>query len=390
MRNMSSKMQLASIPFAMVAAIAAGTAFAADLDPGVRAAMKRDLGLDDARLAQYMKTERLAGQQEKTLEKQLGRSYAGSWIERQADGGYKFVVGDTSRTSRKAPAGVEFRAMRHSLSSLNASKAQLDQKLDAGAKIPQGVYGWYVDLPGNRLVVNVGAGGETAGVDFVARSAVDADSVRFETLPERPRLHARVLGGIEYTWRDPKYIHFCSTGFAVTNKDGTGKGYVTAGHCGNTSSGNVYLGSTTTTVLGSFVASNFPGTDYAVVKLRPEHTMAGAVTNYAGTEYPVRGSYAYGVGAATCRSGRTTGWRCGNIRALNATVNYGADGIVYGLTQTSACSEPGDSGGSFIVYDQAQGVLSGGGGNCTSGGWSYFQPVNPILNAYGLKLVTAP
>jgi hypothetical protein len=41
-----------------------------------------------------------------------------------------------------------------------------------------------------------------------------------------------------------------------------------------------------------------------------------------------------------------------------------------------------------LVYSgaQAQGVTSGGSGNCQSGGTTYFQPVNEILSAYGLTL----
>jgi hypothetical protein len=38
--------------------------------------------------------------------------------------------------------------------------------------------------------------------------------------------------------------------------------------------------------------------------------------------------------------------------------------------------------------DQAQGVTSGGSGNCTEGGVTYFQPVGEILTVYGLSLVT--
>ncbi len=33
-------------------------------------------------------------------------------------------------------------------------------------------------------------------------------------------------------------------------------------------------------------------------------------------------------------------------------------------------------------------MTSGGSGNCSSGGTTYFQPVNEILSAYGLTLVT--
>ena len=46
-------------------------------------------------------------------------------------------------------------------------------------------------------------------------------------------------------------------------------------------------------------------------------------------------------------------------------------------------------GGSFITGDQAQGVTSGGWGNCSSGGETWFQPVNEILSPYGLTLHTA-
>jgi streptogrisin C len=93
------------------------------------------------------------------------------------------------------------------------------------------------------------------------------------------------------------------------------------------------------------------------------------------------------IGASVCRSGRTTGWRCGVIQARNVTVNY-AQGAVFGLTQSNACAQAGDSGGAWISGNQAQGVTSGGSGNCTTGGTMFFQPVNEILGAYGLSLVT--
>jgi streptogrisin C len=76
------------------------------------------------------------------------------------------------------------------------------------------------------------------------------------------------------------------------------------------------------------------------------------------------------------------------VQAKNSTVNY-PQGTVTGLTRTNACAEPGDSGGSWLSGAQAQGVTSGGSGNCTSGGTTYFQPVNEILSAYGLTLTTS-
>ena len=74
--------------------------------------------------------------------------------------------------------------------------------------------------------------------------------------------------------------------------------------------------------------------------------------------------------------------------AKNETVNY-SQGAVHQMTKTNVCAEPGDSGGSFISGDQAQGVTSGGWGNCSSGGETWYQPINEILNRYGLTLHTA-
>jgi streptogrisin C len=114
----------------------------------------------------------------------------------------------------------------------------------------------------------------------------------------------------------------------------------------------------------------------------------GAVNNYAGGRVAVAGATQAPVGASVCRSGSTTGWHCGTVQAYNASVTY-PQGTVTGLIRTTVCAEPGDSGGSLLAGNQAQGVTSGGSGNCSSGGTTYFQPVGEILSAYGLTLVTS-
>jgi streptogrisin C len=133
------------------------------------------------------------------------------------------------------------------------------------------------------------------------------------------------------------------------------------------------------------------------VRLDAGHVARPTVEGYTSADVTVRGSTEAAVGAAICRSGRTTQWRCGTIRAKNVTVNYSSGETILNLTQTTACSEGGDSGGSFITGPgQAQGVLSGGSGSCKGkggkpgGGNSYFQPINPLLSAYNLSLVATP
>ncbi|QDH69130.1 S1 family peptidase [Marilutibacter alkalisoli] len=386
-----------------ILAAAVVPAFAADdVAPAIEAAMQRDLGLSGTQLAQYLKAERLAMQQEKQLAKAQGRHYAGSWIEKQADGSYAFVVASTSLKPQKTPAGVEIRNARHSLASLNAAKAHLDLLVTLGNKTPKGVYTWAVDVPSNTVTVGIAPNAEQAAIDFIARSGVDEATVRFETLDEAPKLHMDVKGGFGIL-RNPGdgYLYACSIGFPVRQGSST-LGFATAGHCGNTNEVTYYEPSQWTlgVRLGSYAASNFPspgnsGPDMAWVKLDSGHTGLPQVYGWGNPDITVAGSTEAPVGAAVCRSGRTTQWRCGEIKAKNVTVTYQSGETILNLTHTSACSEGGDSGGSFITGPgQAQGVLSGGSGNCRIAGGrrgnSYFQPINPILSAYNLTLVTSP
>ena len=114
---------------------------------------------------------------------------------------------------------------------------------------------------------------------------------------------------------------------------------------------------------------------------------AGRCNNFNGGEVPVAGAQEAPVGASVCRSGSTTGTRCGVIQAKNVTVNY-PEGAVSGLTRTNVCAEPGDSGGPWMSGNQAQGVTSGGSGNCTVGGVTFFQPLAEILERNNLTLLT--
>jgi len=401
MRKIKSLVRFVSAPLGLAIAMIAGSASAADLEPGLNAAMQRDLGLSGQQLAQYLQTERIAAQQEKALQKQLGASYAGSWIERKGNGSYSFVVASTR--SGKSAAGVEMRRARHSLAELDAAKGRLDMLVAQGAKAPKEVYAWSVDLPTNSVTVGIARGAEKAGIDFIARSGIDAATVRFEPMDEQPSLRMDVLGGYGIL-RNPGdgYLYACSVGFSVTQNGAPG--FATAGHCGNAGEVTYYEPSQWTlgVRLGTYAASNFPnpgqtGPDRAWVRLDAGHTPRPIVEGYTSADVTVRGSTEAAVGAAVCRSGRTSNWRCGAIQAKNVTVNYSTGETILSLTQTSACSEGGDSGGSFITAPgQAQGVLSGGSGNCKGkrgkpgGGNSYFQPINPLLSAYGLTLVTSP
>ncbi|WP_413797571.1 S1 family peptidase [Streptomyces iranensis] len=171
----------------------------------------------------------------------------------------------------------------------------------------------------------------------------------------------------------------CSAGVNV--QSGATYYFVTAGHCAD---GNAtwYTGSGTTTPVGQTTGASFPGNDYGVVRY------TNTAVPHPGTvgSVDITGTATAHVGQQVCRRGATTGVRCGVVTALNATVNYGGGDIVYGLIQTNICAEPGDSGGPLYAGDKIIGILSGGSGDCASGGTTYYQPIQEVLSAYGLTV----
>lgn len=127
-------------------------------------------------------------------------------------------------------------------------------------------------------------------------------------------------------------------------------------------------------------------TTYAVVRIT--NTLAWVQRpTVLGYSRAITGSLETPVGGQVCAVGRTTGMRCGTVVAKNVTVTY-PTGTVYGLTRTNLCSEPGDQWSPVFTGTQAQGHVLGGSGNCSSGGSSFFYPINRILSAEGFRLVT--
>lgn len=373
------------------AVLAIGNVSAAERAPVlskvVADAMKRDLGMNDAQLAQYFNAERTAYLNEARVSKQLGDRYAGSWLERGADGNYRYVAATTGAAKAASVGGIEVRQHRYTARQLRNAAAELDA-VHAGTVQKSrlsGVHAWAVDMPSNSIVVTVAPGHALRAVDFVAASNIDAGMVRFEVSPfEAPTPFLNVIGGAEYQSGGG----LCSIGFSITR--GATKGFATAGHCGGVGTPVRLSGTQVGTVQGQF----FPGGDMAWANVRSTDTLFGQVTRYNGTVQPVLGSTVAPIGAAICRSGRTTFWRCGTVVSYNNTVNYGT-GNVTGLTRSSACAGQGDSGGSWITgTGQAQGVTSGGqlpaGSNNNCGVASpitWFQPINPILSRFALTLV---
>ncbi|GGM16121.1 carbohydrate-binding protein [Dactylosporangium sucinum] len=333
--------------------------------PAVFSAMQRDLHLTPAQARTRLANEDRAARTQQVLRKTLGGTYGGTWLSPDAGTVTVAITDKAQERYVRALGAVPFVVVR-SEAQLDAAVTTLDRH---SAAAPGTVKGWYADLATNSVVV-LSSTGDASG--FLAASGVDRAAVRVEKTNEDPRPYIDVIGGNAY------YIGSgtrCSVGFSVNG------GFVTAGHCGTT-------GARTTQPGGTFRGSSFPGNDYAWVQVDAGNTPRGLVNNYSGGSVAVAGSTEAAVGASVCRSGSTTGWRCGTIQQKNASVTY-SQGTVTGLVRSNACAEPGDSGGSWMSGSQAQGVTSGGSGNCSTGGTMYYQPVNEILQAYGLTLVTS-
>ncbi|MCC0100650.1 S1 family peptidase [Streptomyces flavotricini] len=339
---------------------------------GLLDAMRRDLGLTASQAEERLSAEKAAAAVEKTARQAAGGAYGGSWYE-PSTGRLVVAVTDRAQESEVRALGADTRLVRHSAAALDRAKARLDT-----LRAPAGVAGWHVDPPTNSVVVTVVRTEREAPAvrAFVDRARAGGPVTVVETA-QAPRTYAAgTVGGDPYYTGNVR----CSIGFSVYG------GFVTAGHCGQAGAAvRGWDGS----AMGTFQGSSFPGNDYAYVGIHSGWWTVPVVLGW-GTipDQLVRGSAEAPVGASICRSGSTTHWHCGTVLAKNETVNY-SQGAVYQMTKTSVCAEGGDSGGSFLSGDQAQGVTSGGWGNCSSGGQTWFQPINEILGRYGLTLHTA-
>ncbi|MBE8521264.1 S1 family peptidase [Amycolatopsis sp. H6(2020)] len=366
---------LGSAAAVLTASLTALTPAVAQASPGLIAAMQRDFGLTAAQASARLTQETTAARVLPGAQQAAGAAFGGAWFD-PARG--KLVVGVTDPAAAAAvrQAGAEPVAARTSAAELDAVKAAIDASAKA-KPAPAAISGWHTDPRAGSVVITVQPGARGADVDAFLAKAREAGPVTVRTAPAAQPFSAGTVGG------DPYYINGntrCSIGFSVQG------GFVSAGHCGGTGSSVVgWDGSW----MGTFAGSSFPGNDYSFIRIGGGWWTAPVVLGWGTvSDALVRGSWVAPVGTSVCRSGSTTHWHCGTVLGQNETVNY-AQGAVYQMTRTNVCAEPGDSGGSFITGDQAQGVTSGGWGNCGSGGETWFQPVNEILQTYGLSLVTA-
>ncbi|MEZ7002644.1 alpha-lytic protease prodomain-containing protein [Streptomyces sp. AD55] len=338
-------------------------------------AMERDLGLAPGRARARLVNEAEAGTRAGLLRDSLGDRFAGAWVSGETSAELTVATTDAADTDAIEAQGARAAVVARGLGELTAVKERLDAA--AGRVSTAATPVWYVDVRANRVVVQ--AAGEPAADAFAEAAGVDRADLGVRISAERPRLFTDLVGGDAYLIDGRAR---CSVGFSVT-RDGQ-EGFATAGHCG--APGAVTTGPDES-AQGTVRQSVFPGRDMAWVAVGAGWTATPDVRAQDGATIQVAGSVEALAGASVCRSGSTTGWHCGTVRQHDTSVGY-PEGTVRGVTETSVCAEPGDSGGPFLAGAQAQGTTSGGSGDCTRGGTTYYQPVNATLADFGLTLLT--
>ncbi|WP_262283836.1 S1 family peptidase [Micromonospora sp. MA102] len=303
------------------------------------------------------------------LATKLGDRAAGAYAD--SSGTMVVAVTDAAAARQVRAAGATPKLVTRGADKLAAATNELERS----AKIPGTA--WWTDPATNQVVVSVDSTVTGAKLERVkAAAARTGGAVRIEA--EAGVLSTRISGGQAiYTGG-----YRCSLGFNV--RSGSTYYFLTAGHCTNLGS-TWYSNSGQTAVLGTRAGTSFPGNDYGIVRHSNSANAAGNVYLYNGSYQDITTAGNAYVGQSVRRSGSTTGVRSGSVTALNATVNY-AEGSVSGLIRTTVCAEGGDSGGSLFAGSTALGLTSGGSGNCSSGGTTYFQPVTEVLSRYGVSV----
>ncbi|MFF8832762.1 S1 family peptidase [Streptomyces sp. NPDC015131] len=305
-----------------------------------------------------------------TLDKTLGGDAAGAYYDASAKNLVVNVV-DEAAAEAVREAGGKARIVQNTLAELTGARQTLKTK----ATIPG--TSWAVDPVSNKVVVTADRTVKGANWEKL-NQVVKGLGAKAELKRTAGEFKPFIAGG--------DAIHSgggrCSLGFNVV-KDGQPH-FITAGHCGEANS--EWSDSQGGAAIGTMVDSQFPGNDFALVKYNGDTAHPSEVNLYNGSSQAITKAADATVGMKVTRSGSTTQVHEGEVTGLNATVNYGSGQVVEGLIQTNVCAEPGDSGGSLFSGDAAVGLTSGGSGDCSSGGETFFQPVTEALSTLGAQI----
>ncbi|ARP68759.1 S1 family peptidase [Streptomyces pluripotens] len=320
------------------------------------------------------------------LQKSLGDAYAGAYYD---SGRRQLVVnvvsGDDNVVAQAKDAGAVVRRVNHSTAELKAAARTLKSR----ATMPG--TSWAIDPRTDKILVTADSTVTGSRWGTLQSTVRDLGSDMAVLKKSAGTFKTFVSGGDAIFSQVQGGNIRCSLGFNVTASDGS-PAFLTAGHCGVAAKD--WSDSQNGGPVATVDQATFPGNDFSLVKYNDPTTQAPSEVNIGGGRtVQINQAADATVGATVFRMGSTTGLHDGQVTGLDATVNFQSEtnpnGVdtVTGLIQTNVCAEPGDSGGSLFTQDgSAVGLTSGGSGDCTNGGETFFQPVTAALQATGATL----
>ncbi len=365
-----------------------------DVDPDAAATLAGQKRIPIAEARARLGREKTLGALGEKIEKSVAGRSGGTYLD--SAGSLVVTTLDAEADAAVKRSGARPQRVDDSAAKLDAIMAQLDRQAAKGGA--GAVQGWYVDVPTNTVVVTVTEGATDATTVAVTKLATSfGSSVRIERKPAdlAPRPAEWLAGGFQIVIPSG---NLCSVGFNTL--DASNRHVVlTAGHCvtqsGTVSRNGYWIGATRT--------ANYPTDDFGTFwNSYPTYWQPSpSVYKWNNTYVRLAGQWnTPTVGSTVCKSGRTTGYTCGTIRAVNQTVTYTGGKVIGGLVRHDACVEGGDSGGANISAGAyALGVTSGAStpisgvykGKCLSktgsANISWYQPVGEALSRNGLRLL---
>lgn len=335
------------------------------------------------------------------LRRSLGAGFGGAWID-HANGGRLTVAvagataaGATARVHSAAAAADAAGAtttvtVRRSLAELHALSDRLGHRIaQANRGAAHGLQSAVV-VQKNAIRLDLPAGhpltaAQRSVVSWAERTLGDAlltGSYKHESRP----LYCGGQYSCDPPLRDGLAIYGanvrCTSAFMAY--DSYGYYMMTAGHCAEDSSWwEVPTYSYGYQSVGSVVDYTFGyDGDSSIVSVDDPSWWQPA-----GWVYPSSAVYSWDydyVGSYVCKEGSTTGYTCGEVTETDATVSY-PDRTLSGMTWSTACDGPGDSGSGVFYGSTAYGILSGGP---DSGCGMIYEPISRALSQRGVTLLS--
>ena len=239
-------------------------------------------------------------------------------------------------------------------------------------------------------------GSQLDGTELTVWLASEADrrevealgvAVRVGAQPQEPVARvfapaASVYAGQGYYWQSGPSGYQCSVAFPGFRASDGADEFLTAGHC-LTGSPQLYAKadsvaagviSSSSQLAGTFatgVASSIHfggGADVSAAVPAAGVTSLAQVATYgngsgqplASTPLHVTGQTTAIVGSKLCKSGSRTGWSCGTVLAVDQSVQVSENGATTTVNSviSTACVQPGDSGGAAVIGSLAVGIVS--------------------------------